>query len=86
MPEKLVGVESLEKLLKDQDNILRMFGEISTFEDDNTRETLMYLYNVLMSLWMYWNKTGDKEAEYHLRYYQNKFFQMFFEAKGHKEE
>jgi len=81
MPRKVEGVKTLRELIQDQNGILRLLAEINRIEDVKTRETLIHIYNVIISLWMYWNVTHDEEVEWHMKYYEKKFFDILSKAR-----
>lgn len=77
MPIKL-GIEELRNQILDQEAIIKMVNEIKNVE---VRTVLINLYNVIIALWTYWNITQEEETEYHISYYQRKFFDLFFKQK-----
>ena len=67
----------------DQDSMVRMIGEV---KDQESRESLMSIYNVILALWVYWSITKDETAAYHISYYQDRFFDLYFRSKGEVRE
>jgi len=82
MPESVKGIRDLKSLLQDGYGILRLLAEIKTIESESIRESLLRLFDVIISLWMYWNVTGDEESEWHIKYYERKFFDLLSKTKG----
>ena len=62
----------------DQEVMIKMINEI---KDAEVRSILLNLYNIILALWVYWSETHDAETEYHIYYYQNVFFDVFFKHR-----
>jgi len=80
MPRKLEGIKSLRDLLDEQEGTMKMLAEIKAIPNMNLREKLLGLFNVIMSLWAYWNITHDEIAEGHIQYYEQLFFDLLAEG------
>jgi len=72
-------IEELKEHILDQNAMIRIINEVENVE---IRAKLMYLYNVIIALWMYWNLTHEEDVEFHIQYYQTKFFNLLFKSKG----
>jgi len=85
MPEKVKGIEGIKYLMETQDGVARLLEEVRKVEDKNVKSCLLRLYDVIVSLWMYWNDSGDEIAERDIQYYQAKFFDILSRAKRNGE-
>jgi len=80
LPTRISGIEGVKYLVASQEGIIKLLSEVGKIKDETVRVRLIRLYEVITSLWMYWNDSGDEVAAGDIEYYQKKFFSLLAEA------